>query len=90
MRRLNQLALARDRYRCQFPPRCITGDNRLDVHHKAKRSQRPDIKYNLSNLITLCRTHHVWTDYHHDEAVAMGLLNVESYELAQKVSRETS
>ena len=69
---------------CQWPAGCKTGDARIDPHHVAKRSQRPDLKYDPANGIALCRTHHDWTDSHHDEAVAMGLLNTESYELAQR------
>jgi hypothetical protein len=63
---------------------CATGDTRIDAHHKAKRSQRPDLKYDVDNGISLCRTHHDWTDYHHDEAVKLGLLSTETYELAHK------
>lgn len=63
---------------------CATGDTRIDPHHLAKRSQRRDLKYELSNGLLLCRTHHDWTDDNHDAAVAMGLLNTESRELAQK------
>lgn len=83
-----RLVLKRDRNRCQWPAGCKTGDERIDPHHMAKRSQRPDKKYDPSNGIALCRTHHQWTDDHHDEAVAMGLLNLETYELAQRNVRE--
>jgi len=74
----------RDGNQCQWPGGCQTGDTRIDPHHKAKRSQRRDLKYELSNGVSLCRSHHLWTDDHHDEAVAMGLLNTESRELARK------
>ncbi len=74
----------RDGNCCQFPGGCITGDVRIDSHHIAKRSQRRDLKYEPSNGIALCRTHHNWTDGNHDEAVELGLLNIESYELARK------
>lgn len=76
----------RDGNVCQWPGGCQTGDQRIDPHHLAKRSQRRDLKYELSNGRCLCRTHHDWTDDNHDEAVAMGLLNTESRELAQKNS----
>ena len=73
----------RDNYTCQFPE-CGHRSKRIDVHHIAKRSQRPDLKHAVSNGICLCRQHHDWTDTHHDEAVRRGLLNTESYELAKK------
>jgi hypothetical protein len=72
----------RDNYTCQFP-KCGHVDKHIDVHHKAKRSQRPDLRFEVSNGICLCRRHHGWTDFHHDEAVSMGLLDVTSYELAR-------
>lgn len=76
----------RDGNICQWPGGCQTGDTRIDVHHIAKRSQRPDLKYDPSNLICICRTHHDWTDDNHDAAVAMGLLNTESREMARKLA----
>lgn len=74
----------RDKNQCQWPGGCKSGDFRLDAHHKAKRSQRPDLKFDIDNGITLCRIHHDWTDANHDEAVRKGLLNTESYEIAHK------
>jgi hypothetical protein len=76
----------RDSYTCQYPG-CGEHSKRIDVHHIAKRSQRPDLKFTVSNGICLCREHHGWTDTHHDEAVRIGLLNTESYELAKKNER---
>jgi hypothetical protein len=77
----------RDNYTCQFPG-CGRESKRIDVHHIAKRSQRRDLKFTISNGVCLCRDHHDWTDKHHDEAVRMGLLNIESYELAKKQERQ--
>lgn len=71
----------RDNFTCQFPG-CGYYSKHIDVHHIAKRSQRPDLKLTVSNGICLCRQHHDWTDTHHDEAVELGLLSTESYELA--------
>jgi predicted restriction endonuclease len=79
----------RDNYTCQFPG-CDRSSKRIDVHHIAKRSQRPDLKLEVSNGLCLCRFHHSWTDTHHDEAVRIGLLSTESYELAQKREREAA
>lgn len=63
---------------------CITGDKRIDPHHIAPRSRRPDLKYDVSNGLCLCRTHHDWVGEHPIEAVKMGLLLDETYELAHK------
>jgi len=76
----------RDGNQCQWPGGCQTGDVRIDPHHLAKKSQRRDLKYVVENGRCLCRTHHDWTDNNHDAAVAMGLLNTESRELARKVA----
>ena len=73
----------RDDYTCQFPG-CDVRSKQIDVHHVAKRSQRPDLRFETSNAKCLCRRHHDWIDYHHDEAVNMGLLDITSYELAMK------
>lgn len=83
-RKWSREVLKRDNYRCQWPGGCTTGDARIDPHHKAKRSQRPDLRYSVDTGIALCRTHHQWIDTHHDQAVAMNLLDLESYELAAK------
>jgi 5-methylcytosine-specific restriction endonuclease McrA len=82
-KRFKQAVRLRDDYTCQYPG-CGVYDLHIDVHHIAKRSQRPDLKLVTSNGICLCRKHHSWTDTHHDEAVSLGLLSVESYEAAQK------
>lgn len=79
----------RDNYACQFPT-CDVRSKHIDVHHIAKRSQRPDLRFSVSNGICLCRQHHGWTDTHHDEAVRIGLLNTESYELAKKQERKAA
>lgn len=77
----------RDGFRCQWPGGCQTGDARLDAHHIAERSQRPDLKFELTNLITLCRTHHDWIPLHRQEAIQMGLLSEVTYEAAMKARR---
>jgi len=79
----------RDNCTCQYPG-CGRHSRRIDVHHIAKRSQRPDLKFDPANGICLCREHHGWTDTHHDEAVRIGLLNTESYELAKKKLKEVA
>lgn len=56
----------------------------LDPHHIAERSLRPDLKYDVSNGITLCRRHHDWLPLHRREAVSMGLISEETYEKAAK------
>lgn len=79
----------RDGYTCRFP-KCGKQYKSIDVHHIAKISQRPDLKFDPNNMICLCRKHHRWTDLNHDEAVRIGLLSVESYELAKKQEREAA
>lgn len=61
----------------------------IDAHHKATRSQRPDLKYELSNGITLCRFHHGFTHGEGKrEAIELGILIIgETYERAQKELR---
>jgi hypothetical protein len=63
---------------------CATGDKRIDPHHIAPRSRRPDLKYELSNGIALCRTHHNWIGDHPINAASIGLNSFESYEAAMK------
>lgn len=79
----------RDNYTCRFP-KCGKEHKSIDVHHIAKISQRPDLKFDPDNMLCLCRKHHNWIDQNHDKAVEMGLLNVESYELAKKQEREAA
>lgn len=74
---------------CQWP-RCpyLGPAVTIDAHHKAPRSQRPDLKYELSNGILLCRFHHEHTHgAGKAEAIALGILVETTYELAQKESR---
>lgn len=72
---------------CQFPG-CGKQGKSLDTHHIAPRSLRPDLKFNVDNGVTLDRTHHNWVHANKDEAVAMGLLDLTTYELAKKQERE--
>jgi hypothetical protein len=87
MRRFKREVRERDNYTCQFPG-CGDYSKHIDVHHIAKRSQRPDLKYEVSNGLCLCREHHSWIDRNYHEAVRIGLLNTESYELAKKRERQ--
>jgi len=49
-------ARRRDRRTCQMPG--CSCRKRLQVHHIIPYSQRPDLRDDLSNLITLCYTCH--------------------------------
>src|SRR6185369_14290790 len=60
--RAKRIAKVRDDYTCQYPG-CGRRSKHIDAHHKAKRSQRPDLKFDPDNLICLCREHHDWTDH---------------------------
>lgn len=87
--RAKRLARERDNYTCQYPG-CGYQSKHIDVHHKGKRSQRPDLKFDPENMICLCRTHHSRTDRHRAEAIKLGLLSTETYELAKKREREAA
>lgn len=76
---------ARDGNQCCFPGDCQSGDNRIDPHHIAPRGRRPDLIYVDANGICLCRWHHDWVHDNPRQAERMGLLNFDSYELAQKL-----
>lgn len=70
----------RDEWRCQWPGGCRTGDTRIEAHHIAERSLRPDLRYVLENGIALCASHHAWLPLHRKEAMEMKLLSDETYE----------
>lgn len=79
----------RDNYTCQYPG-CDKQYKNIDVHHIAKRTQRPDLKFDPANLICLCRQHHDFTDLNRREAERMKLVGGVSYELAKKQEREAA
>jgi hypothetical protein len=85
-RALTADVLKRDEGLCQWPGGCTTGDARIDAHHLAERSQRPDLKLSAENCKAICRTHHDWIPLHRAKAIEMGLLNPETYEKAMKLS----
>lgn len=74
----------KDDYTCQ---RCGTAEQYIHTHHVAPRSQRPDLKHDVSNGKCLCNSCHAWVHEHPIEARAMGLLSGETYELARKKVR---
>lgn len=49
-------------YKCQFPG-CNCSD-KLQVHHIQKYADFPHLRFDLKNVITLCKTHHnmVWNN----------------------------
>ena len=51
--------LIRDNYKCVI---CGANDTQLNVHHIEDASYHPEKRYELSNLVTLCRGCH--TDFH--------------------------
>lgn len=65
--------LARDGGRCVGCGMAAT-----DVHHRIPRgsggSSRPEIAFGMSNLISLCRNCHSWTESNRDQARENGLL----------------
>jgi hypothetical protein len=77
----------RDGNRCQWPLADCLNRGTLHAHHKATRSRRPDLIYDLENGVTLCFLHHQWVHNHPIEAEAAGLLSSETFEAAQKAAR---
>lgn len=69
----------RDDWVCQ---KCGKKDLNNHAHHRAPRSQRPDLRLEMSNGKTLCLDCHDFVHAHPKEAVALGLLSVEKYELS--------
>lgn len=78
----------RDNFTCQWPG-CFYTSRSIHAHHINERSQRPDLKLDISNGVAICPTHH---DYlHHtvtgrQEARALHLLGGETYEKARRVA----
>jgi 5-methylcytosine-specific restriction endonuclease McrA len=58
-RELRAAALSRDSHRC-VAAWLLGGEcsDRLDVHHIEPADERPDLAFSLSNLITVCSSHH--------------------------------
>jgi len=52
-------AMQRDKHKCQFPNCKRKG---TVVHHIIKYASSPYLRWNVSNLITLCKKHH-WQVY---------------------------
>lgn len=75
----------RDDYTCQ---KCGRRDPGIVVaHHVAPRGRRRDLKYELSNGVTLCEIPcHQWVHAHPLEATAIGLLSTETFEKARKAA----
>jgi len=73
----------RDDFTCQ---KCGRRDPGIVVaHHIAPRGRRRDLKYELSNGVTLCEIPcHQWVHAHPIESTAAGFLSDESYELARR------
>jgi hypothetical protein len=74
----------KDQWTCQ---RCGKVEKHIHTHHIAPRSQRPDLRHDVSNGKCLCNACHSWVHEHPIEAKATGLLRGETYELARKKLR---
>lgn len=73
----------RDGNKCQAPG-CGYVSKYNEAHHIASRQQRPDLRFVVSNGMTLCKKHHDWATDHPIEAAAIGLVSHVRYELARK------
>lgn len=70
-------------YKCQYP-KCTIVDKSLHAHHIAPRSQRPDLRYVVSNGAGLCFSHHDYVHLNPRKGEDLGLLSTRSVELARK------
>ena len=52
---LRELSFKRDSYKCE---KCGKGGGRLNAHHVQNWKNYPDLRFEISNLCTLCVTHH--------------------------------
>lgn len=75
--------LEQDKFTCQYPA-CRVVSKSLHAHHVAPRSQRPDLKYVVSNGKGLCFIHHEAVHKYPKKSQEMGLLSNRSMELARK------
>lgn len=71
----------KDGYTCQ---RCGKVEKYIHAHHIAPRSRRPDLRHVVSNGKCLCNSCHTWVHEHPKEALKLGLLSGDAYELARK------
>lgn len=65
----------RDKYRCRMPG--CSNKKKLQVHHIIPCSRAPHLRYEISNLITLCRDCHdsIKNQEHHYEALFFEIVN---------------
>lgn len=57
-KKLKYQVYRRDKFKCQFPGcKCRT---KLECHHILPWSKYPALRYNIFNLITLCKEHHMY------------------------------
>ena len=50
----------RDRWKCKWPG-CLYKGRKLNAHHIKKWATYPELRYTVSNGITVCITHHNMT-----------------------------
>ena len=71
--------LKRDSYKCQLCGCLDTTDNRLECHHILPKNVDPDKVFDVENLVTLCRSCHLYKAHNgfskkYDEVLAEELL----------------
>lgn len=69
--------------KCQYAG-CKSPLEAVQAHHIASRKQRPDLRHELANGVTLCINHHHWVHANPSEAVALGFISRERYEKAHR------
>lgn len=69
----------RDGYSCR---RCRRWDPAVQAHHIHSKKQRPDLRHELDNGVSLCPACHRHVHLNPDESKREGYMGTESYELA--------
>lgn len=77
----------RDEFICQ---RCGKYDQYIHTHHIALRSQRPDLKHEVSNGVCLCASCHQWVHHHPKLAKEQGFISDAKYGVKQMELRSAS
>lgn len=74
--KFNEGVLRRDRWQCRAFVlwREVPCRGRLDAHHVGPVSRFPELRYDVSNGVTLCRAHHDAVHGHPALAKARGLI----------------
>lgn len=62
-------AFKRDKFHCRFPS--CNSNYKINAHHILTWASCPELRYEVSNLITLCKDHHKLVTGHESEYVGV-------------------